>query len=78
MEVLIQCDAGTYELQSGIGKTFTQDPGCGSSHCDVYQQVVATIEVVSTQLPRKMLLSSFPMSYGVLCTLLQDLAHTIC
>ena len=47
VEVLIQCDAGTYQLQSGTGKTFTQDPGCGSSHCDVYQQpIVATIEVV--------------------------------
>ena len=48
IELLIQCDAGTYQLQSGTNKTFTQDPGCGSSHCDVYQQpIVATIEVVS-------------------------------
>ncbi|KAL3147413.1 hypothetical protein ABBQ38_014479 [Trebouxia sp. C0009 RCD-2024] len=49
IELLIKCDAGTYQLQSGTNKTFTQDPGCGSSHCDVYQQpIVATIEVAET------------------------------
>ena len=52
VELLIQCDAGTYQLGSGTNnnytQTFTQDPGCGSSHCDVYQQpIVATVKVVS-------------------------------
>ena len=51
VEVLIQCDAGTYQLQTGQGNFSTQDPGCGSSHCDlVMQPVLATIEVVSPPL----------------------------
>lgn len=48
VELLIQCDAGTYQLQSGQGEFGIQDPGCGSSHCDViYQPIMATVEVVS-------------------------------
>ena len=48
LEVLVQCDAGVYQLQSGQGQFATQDPGCGSSHCDVIQQpIIATINVVS-------------------------------
>ena len=44
----MQCDAGVYQLQSGQGEFGTQDPGCGSSHCDVIQQpIIATINVVS-------------------------------
>ena len=48
LEVLVQCNAGTYQLQSGQGQFSTQDPGCGSSHCDLIQQpIIATINVVS-------------------------------
>ena len=48
VEVLIQCDAGTYQLQSGQGEFATLDPGCASSHCDLIQQpILATIVVVS-------------------------------
>lgn len=48
VEVLIQCDTGTYQLQSGQGEFATQDPDCGSSHCDVIQQpILASIHVVS-------------------------------
>ncbi len=48
VELLIQCDAGTYQLQSGQGEFGIQDPGCGSSHCDVIKQpIMATVEVVS-------------------------------
>lgn len=45
---MVQCDAGSYQLQSGQGEFATQDPGCASSHCDLIQQpILATIEVVS-------------------------------
>ena len=48
VEVLVQCDAGSYQLQSGQGEFATLDPGCASSHCDLIQQpILATIEVVS-------------------------------
>lgn len=48
VELLIQCDAGTYQLQSGQGEFGIQDPGCASSHCDVINQpIMATVEVVS-------------------------------
>ena len=48
VEVLIQCDAGIYQLQSGQGEFATQDPDCASSHCDVIQQpILASIHVVS-------------------------------
>ena len=52
VELLIQCDAGTYQLQSGQGGFGIQDPGCGSSHCDVINQpIMATVEVVSLLCP---------------------------
>ncbi|KAA6422589.1 MAG: hypothetical protein FRX49_07450 [Trebouxia sp. A1-2] len=46
VEVLVQCDAGSYQLQSGQGEFGTLDPGCASSHCDLIQQpIMATVEV---------------------------------
>ncbi|DBA78463.1 hypothetical protein WJX79_001206 [Trebouxia sp. C0005] len=48
VELLIQCDAGTYQLQSGQGEFGIQDPGCASSHCDVINQpIMATVEVAA-------------------------------
>ena len=51
VELLIQCDAGTYQLQSGQGEFAIQDPDCASSHCQVIQQpVLATVQVVSVMM----------------------------
>lgn len=48
VEVLIQCDAGTYEMQSGTGDFAKEEPGCQSSHCELlHQPILATINVVS-------------------------------
>lgn len=47
LEILLQCDAGTYNLgsgQNGLGP----DPACGSSHCNVINQtILATFEVAA-------------------------------
>ena len=47
MEVLIQCDAGTYAMSSGEGEFATEEPGCQSSHCELlHQPILATLDVV--------------------------------
>ena len=47
VEVLIQCDAGSYEMQSGTGDLATEEPGCQSSHCELlHQPILATLNVV--------------------------------
>ena len=45
--MLVVCEPGVYQLQTGQGP-LDDDPGCGSSHCELLQQPnLATLVVVS-------------------------------
>ena len=58
VEVLIQCDAGSYEMQSGTGDLATEEPGCQSSHCELlHQPILATLNVVGPPPPPNPLLT---------------------
>ena len=42
---MIQCEAGTYDLQTGAGPK--QQDSCKSTHCElIVQDVLATLDVV--------------------------------
>ena len=46
--MLVVCEPGVYQLQTGQGP-LEDDPGCGSSHCEQLQQPnLATLFVVRT------------------------------
>ena len=46
--MLVVCEPGVYQLQTGQGP-LDDDPGCGSSHCELLQQPnLATLVVVRT------------------------------
>ncbi len=46
--MLVVCEPGVYQLQTGQGP-LGDDPGCGSSHCELLQQPhLATLVVVRT------------------------------
>ena len=43
--VFVVCQAGTYNVQSGMGP-ITRDPNCNGTHCELFTQpIVATLQV---------------------------------